>query len=94
MFVGGGGKEKNPASTSVGDINTATDLNATSPSVRKLTKSQQKAAKLKPTSPLEGANATTRTTGLSTDTLSVVPNFLILIFQYHLLALLRPKKLS
>ena len=74
MFVGEF-MEKNPASTSVGDINTTTNLNATSPVVLKLSKSQKQAAKRKPSSPPEGANVKTRTTGLSTDTFSVVPNY-------------------
>jgi hypothetical protein len=74
MFLGGF-IEKNSASISVGDINTTTNLNATSPIVQKLTKSQKKAAKRKPTSPPEGANATTRSTGCAIDTLSVVPDY-------------------
>jgi hypothetical protein len=65
----------------VGDINTTTNLNATSPLVPKLTNSQKKAAKKRAaSSPLEGAITKTCTTGLAAvnltaDTLFTVPEY-------------------
>jgi hypothetical protein len=77
MFMGGF-VEKNAASTSVNDINTPTNLNATtsrSPSGLKLSKSEIKRAKRAASSPLEGAITKTCTTGLAADTLFAVPEY-------------------
>jgi len=59
----------------VGVFNTTTNLNTTSPFVEKSSRSQQRSTKRKPSSPSEGANDTTRTTGLATDSLSVVTDY-------------------
>ena len=64
MFMGSY-VEKNAASTIAGDINTPTNLNTTSPSGPKLSKSERRRTKRAASSPLEGATAKSSTTGLS-----------------------------